>query len=119
MATKKKRRRRRRSRIYPILLGVAALFLILVIVAALFLIKRYGPSKERMDLDLYYQLEEDDDLAIIVQDTLIEDKGIVLNGRPYVSTAVVKEYLNDNKPVLIFVPTISQSKNIYKLLKIL
>ena len=30
----------------------------------------------------------------------------------------VKEYLNENKPVLIFVPTISQSKNIYKLLKI-
>lgn len=95
MATKKKRRRRRRSRIYPILLGVLALFLVLVIVAALFLIKRYAPSKERMNLDLYYQLEQEDDLAIIIQDTLIEEKGIVLNGRPYVSTGVVKEFLND------------------------
>ena len=95
MATKKRRRRRRRSRINPIAAGILAALLILVIVAAVFLIKKYAPSKERMDLNLYFQLEEEDDLAIIVQNTLIEDKGIVLNGRPYVSTEVVKEYLND------------------------
>ena len=45
-----------------------------------------------MELNLYFQMEEDDDLAIIIQNTLIEDLGIVLNGRPYVSTEVVKEY---------------------------
>lgn len=95
MATKKRRRRRRRSRINPMMIGAAVIFLVLVIVAAVFLIKKYAPSKEMMDLDLYFQLEDEDDLAIIVQDTLTEDKGIVLNGRPYVSTEVVKEYLND------------------------
>ncbi len=94
MATKKRRRRRRRSRINPFAVGVLAILLVLVIAAAIFLIKRYSPSKERMDLSLYFQMEEEDDLAIIVQNTLIEDKGIVLNGRPYVSTEVVKEYLN-------------------------
>ncbi|MBQ8856601.1 MAG: glycosyl hydrolase family 18 [Lachnospiraceae bacterium] len=46
-------------------------------------------------MGLYFQMEEENELAIIVQNTLIEDKGIVLNGRPYVSTEVVKEYLND------------------------
>lgn len=95
MATKKRRRRRKRTRINPIMIGAAAVLLILVIVAAVLLISKYGPSKERMDLSLYFQLEEEDDLAIIIQDTLIEDKGIVLNGRPYVSTEVVKEYLNE------------------------
>lgn len=95
MATKKKRRRRRRSRINPIAVGILGILLVLIIVAAVFVIKKYSPSKERMDLSLYFQLEEEDDLAIIIQNTLIEDKGIVLNGRPYVSTEVVKEYLND------------------------
>lgn len=95
MTTKKKRRRRRRSRINPIAVGILGILLVLIIVAAAFVIKKYSPSKERMDLSLYFQLEEEDDLAIIIQNTLIEDKGIVLNGRPYVSTEVVKEYLND------------------------
>lgn len=93
--TTKKRRRRKRSRINPAAVGVLLFLLILVIGAAVLLIRRYSPSKERMDLELYYHLENESELAILVQDTLIEDKGIVLNGRPYVSTEVVKEYLND------------------------
>lgn len=95
MATKKKRRRKKQSRINPMMAGMMAILLILIIVAAVFLIRKYTPSKERMDLSLYFQLEEEDDLAIIVQDQLIESKGIVLNGRPYVSAEVVKEYIND------------------------
>lgn len=91
----KKRRRRRRSRLNPIAVGIWTVFLILVIAAAVFIIKKYSPSKERMDLGIYFQMEEENELAIIIQNTLIEEKGIVLNGKPYVSTAVVKEYLND------------------------
>ena len=95
MATKKRRRRRRRSRINPVALGILLILLVLITAAAVFVFKRYSPSKERMDLDLYFQLEEEDDLAIIIQNTKLEDKGIVLNGRPYVSTDVVKKYLNN------------------------
>ena len=73
MSKKKKRRRRRRSRINPIAVGILAILLVLIIGASVFLIKRYSPSKERMDLDLYFQLESEDDLAIIVQDTRIEE----------------------------------------------
>ena len=95
MTTKNRRRRKAKNRKNPILLGVVAVFLILVIAAAAFLIKRYSPSKEPMDLELYFQMEDENELAIIVQNTLLEEKGIVLDGRPYVSTAVIKEYLND------------------------
>lgn len=95
MATKKKRRRKKRSRINPVMAGMMAILLLLIIAAAVFLIRKYSPSKERMDLSLYFQLEDEDDLAIIVQNELIESKGIVLDGRPYVSAEVVKEYLND------------------------
>ena len=87
----KKRRRKKRSRLNPIAVGGAAVVLILMIAASVFLIKKYSPSKERMDLSIYFQMEEEDELAIIIQNTLIEDKGIVLDGRPYVSTEVVKD----------------------------
>lgn len=94
MTTKKKRRKKRRNRIHPIFIGIVLIFLTVAIAALTFLYKKYSPSKERMDLDLYFQMEDQDDLAIIIQNTLIEDLGIVLQGRPYVSTEVVKEYLN-------------------------
>ena len=94
MTTKKKRRKKRRSRIHPIFIGILLIFLVMVIAVSVFVFKRYSPSKERMDLELYFQMEENDDLAIIIQNTLIEDLGIVLQGRPYVSTEVVKKYLN-------------------------
>lgn len=95
MATKKRRHRRKRSRINPVAVGLLMIFLIAVIVAAVLLIKRYSPSKEWMNLERYYHLENENELAILIQDTLIEEKGIVLNNRPYVSAEVVKEYLND------------------------
>lgn len=94
MTTTKKRRKRTRSRINPAMLGALVLFLVLVIGAAIFLFKRYSPSKERMDLEQYFQIEEEKELAVIVQNDLIEEKGIVLEGRPYVSAEVVKKYLN-------------------------
>lgn len=93
MATKK--RRRRKNRINPIAMGILVVFLILVTVASAFLIKKYSPSKERMDLDAYFKMEDENDLAVIIQNTIIENKGIVLDNRPYVSTDTVKAYLND------------------------
>ena len=92
MTTKKRRRRKNQGN--PMVIGVAVIFLILITVATVFLVKKYSPSKEQMDLNLYFQLEDENDLAIIIQNTMIESKGIVLNDRPYVSTDVVKEYLN-------------------------
>ena len=94
MATNKKRRRRRRSRINPIVVGILIIFLVLAAAVSVFLIKRYSPSKEMMDKEMYFQLEEENDLAIIMQNTRLEELGIVLDGRPYVSTEVVKDYLN-------------------------
>lgn len=94
MATKKKRRRKKRSRINPAAVGILGILLVVCVGVAVLLIKKYAPSKERMNLNVYYGIEKEDELAIIVQNTLLEEKGIVLEGRPYVSTQVVKDYLN-------------------------
>lgn len=78
----------------PAAAGALAILLLLCVGAAVLLIKKYAPSKERMDPEAYYGIEKEDDLAVIIRNTLIEEKGIVLDGRPYVSTQVVKDYIN-------------------------
>lgn len=93
MATKKRRRKKRG--INPVALGMGAVLLLIIVAAAAILIKKYAPSKERMDLSLYFQMEKENELALIIQNEKLEQKGIVLNDRPYVSTDVVKKYLND------------------------
>ena len=94
MATKKRKRRKRRSRINPAAVGILGILLVLCVGASVLFIKKYAPSKERMNAEVYYGIKKEDELAVIIQNTLIEEKGIVLEGRPYVSTQVVKEYLN-------------------------
>lgn len=95
MAKRRQQKRKRSAQVNPAALGVLAVLLVVIAAAAVLLIKKYSPSKERMDLNKYYHLENEDELAVIVQGTLLEQKGIVLDGRAYVSTDIVKKYLND------------------------
>lgn len=95
MTVKKRQRKGKKSRWNLPVLGAALLVFVLVVAASVFLIKKYSPSKERMDQNLYYQIEGENELAVIMQNTLLEEKGIVLDGRPYVSTDVIGEYLNE------------------------
>ena len=73
------------------------LFFIIVagLIGGAFLIKRYGPSKDRADLNEYYGIEKENQLAVIVDNEVIGAQGIVLDGRPYVEYAVVRDYLNE------------------------
>lgn len=78
--------------------ALAAIVLI-VVVAAIGLIskvvERYTPSKEVMSPQEYFDVQEGGELALIVQDQQIEQKGILDGGIPYLSYEAVKEYLND------------------------
>lgn len=89
-----KKRRRKKNGVNPVVFGIGTVLLLVIVAASVLLIKKYSPSKEQMDLASYFQLEDENDLAVIVQDTRIEEKGIVLNDRAYVSTDIVKKYLN-------------------------
>lgn len=58
-----------------------------------FLVYKFSPSKEVMPLTEYYQ-NAADELTLIVQNELSEDKGRYLDGVPYVKYELVKERFN-------------------------
>lgn len=98
--TEKSRRRRRayaRKRRKKILMVRVFLFIILIIgvIGGAFFIKKYGPSKDRADLDKYYGIEKENQLAVIIDDEVIKIPGILIEGRPYLEYSVVRDYLND------------------------
>lgn len=97
MATKKRRRKRRtraRRSFAPVL---AAIFLIIVVMIAMFvsyLIKKYSPSDERMDWKEYYSLQNEDEVAILLNDEVTDLKGRMIDGQVYVNTDILYTYLN-------------------------
>lgn len=89
---KRRRRRRRRNQLVPIL--VAMLLIILVAVAGIVtgFIKKYTPSDTRMDLADYYHTSEDE-AALILQDTISETKGKMVDGEAYLPYSIITKEL--------------------------
>lgn len=83
-----------KKKILPV---IVALLLILVIGGAWAggkLIDRYSYSKERADLDAYYQVSGEQ-AAIILQDEMLEEKAILRDGICYFDLATVHQYFNE------------------------
>ena len=101
--TAKKRRRKRRSRakrnndrrqLVPVLAAVLLIVIILIVMLINYLVKKYSPSDERMDLYTYFNLEQGDQAAIILEDELTELRARIIDGEAYVTTDLLYEYLN-------------------------
>ena len=72
------------------------IFLIIIVgvIGGAFLIKKYGPTKERADLNEYYGIQNQNQLAVIIDNEVLGAPGIILDGKAYVEYSVVRDYLN-------------------------
>lgn len=78
--------------------ALIAIVLILVIVAGsvgVKLAEKYSYSKERADMEEYYDLNDENETAIVLQDELLEDKALLLDGTYYFALDTVHQYLNE------------------------
>ena len=91
-------RRRRRSLIFRLALLVV---LVIMIAGGAIFWQKYGPSKEEADLKAYYGLENENDLAVIINNEVIRREeggapvGKLIDGQPYVEYSVVRHYINE------------------------
>ena len=78
------------------LIKKAILFVIVItcVIGGAIFVKKISPSKERANLDKYYGIKTEEQLAVIVDNKVIGAKGVLLDGSPYVEYAVVRDYLN-------------------------
>lgn len=106
-ASRKIQSKRRRKRN----LGVKiALLIILVITAVVstFLWKRYSPSKERADRKEYYGIENENQMAVIVDNQVTEPRAMLSDGKAYLQYESVRDYINSrfywdpNENVLLY-----------------
>ena len=115
MEQKRRRRRRgrrqaRRRRIRNLLVTLMILIIFLAMAAAaLFVWRKYGPTKEKADLNRYYGIENENQLAVIVDDQVLQPGGMISDGKVYVEYSIVRDYINQrfywdpNENLLLYV----------------
>ena len=98
MRKKSARFRSKRSRMpyipAPILIGVGIISLILVILLGAKLIEKYAPSKEHMDLTEYYGITSNSQVAITLNNTVLEEYATLIDGHVYLDYNFVHDVLN-------------------------
>ncbi|WP_455718245.1 glycosyl hydrolase family 18 protein [Anaerosporobacter sp.] len=84
------------------------LFLAIAITAGIMMYSKFAPSKKVMDLYEYYQTADEDDVVLILQNEIYEQKGKIIDGKIYVDYDTVTSYFNkrfywdDNESLLIY-----------------
>lgn len=71
----------------------AAVVVIIIALLTAYMVYKYSPSKEIMELTDYFNVNSDE-MAVIMQDHLVDEKGYYCDGVPYLSYSMVKENFN-------------------------
>ena len=87
--------RKKRRKKALVLRSVLFLIVLVSIIVGAFLLKKYGPSKDRADLNEYFGITKKDELAIIIDNEVLSASGKIFDGQPYVEYGIVRDYLND------------------------
>ncbi len=89
------RARRRKRRMMRMIWIMTILFLALCLCLGFFIVRRYTPSKEMYDLKGYYGIQDEGQMAIIVDNQIVNPEGIIEDGKAYVSYPIVRDYISD------------------------
>ena len=83
-----------KKKLLPVLTVFCLVVLVLAAGVITFLIKKYTPSGEMMDGESYFQIQKNDEAALIVNRIVEEEKVKIIDGRYYVEDTVVGKYIN-------------------------
>lgn len=91
----KERKIRMKRRFIPTIIAIVLIVIIGLFALAWKVIRQYSYSDEQQDMNEYYSISQENDVAIVLQDELIETKAKLLDGTYYLDFSSVQELLND------------------------
>lgn len=84
----------KKKQVLPVLIIVGLIALVLLFIVGSKLIEKYTPTKERKELTEYYGITEDSQVAITLNNTVLENYGVMLDGHVYLDYKFVHDVLN-------------------------
>lgn len=84
-----------KKKMIPVLIAIVLIIVIFGVAFGKKIIDRYSYSKERADLNMFFEIADETDTAIILQDEMIEQRAKLLDGTYYVELGTAQELFND------------------------
>lgn len=84
-----------KKKIIPVVIAIVLIIVIAGISLGKIILEKYSYSKERADLNDYFHMSGETDVAIVLQDELIEERARVFDGVYYLDLSTVHKYFND------------------------
>lgn len=85
----------KKKQILPILIAVGCVLLALASIGVFKLIQKYTPTKERLELKEYYNIDEESKVAITLNHTVLDNFATMINGHVYLDYEFVHDILNE------------------------
>lgn len=84
-----------KKRMMPALIAIGLILMIVAGAGGVFLYQRYSYSKEEADLNAYFGTGSPEEMAIVLNDGIAEEKGLWRDGHCYLTMDTVHRLLND------------------------
>lgn len=84
-----------KKKMVPVLIAIVLIIVIGGVSVGTMLLEKYSYTKERADLSAYFNMQGEADVAVVLQDELIEERAKLLDGAYYLDINTVHRYFND------------------------
>lgn len=97
-----------KKRVVTVLVPVVLILVVIAVALGSQIVKRYSYSKDKADLNEYFNLTQADEVAMVVQDTIVGEKAKFRDGIVYFALSTVETYftnrfyVNSLEHVLLF-----------------
>ena len=85
----------KKKQVLPVLIIVGLIILVLGFILISKLIEKYTPTKEHMELSEYYNITEDTQVAITLNNTVLDNQATMIDGHVYLDYKLVHDVLNE------------------------
>lgn len=84
-----------KKKIIPVLIAIVLIIVIAGVSFGAKILERYSYTKDRADLNTYFGMSGDGDVAIVLQNEIIEERARLFDGVYYLDLNTVHKYFND------------------------
>ncbi|MDE5700153.1 MAG: SH3 domain-containing protein [Lachnospiraceae bacterium] len=84
-----------KKRVVTVLVPVVLIFVVIAVALGSQIVERYSYSKNKADLNEYFNITQADEVAMVVQDTIVDDKAKFCDNAVYFALSTVETYFTD------------------------
>lgn len=84
-----------KKRVFTVLVPIVLILLVAAVALGSILFEKFSYSKNRADLNEYFGITQADEVAMVVQDSVVDEKAKMVDGMSYFTLSTVEQYFTD------------------------